>query len=45
VTLDVPDHQLETYQANGWTTVPGTYRFAVGDNSAHQATRASVSVR
>jgi len=44
VSLDVPESQLQTYQADGWTTVPGTYRFAVGDNSAHQPTGASLKV-
>ena len=44
VTMTVPDNQLETYQPSGWTVVPGTYRFAVGDSSASQPTGASVRV-
>ncbi len=45
VTMTVPDQQLATFQSGGWTTLPGTYRFAVGDSSARQPTAASVSVR
>jgi beta-glucosidase len=44
VTMTVPDNQLETYQPSGWTVVPGTYRFAVGDSSASQPTGASLRV-
>jgi beta-glucosidase len=44
VSLTVPDEQLETFRADRWTTVPGTYRFAVGDSSASQPSGASVSV-
>ena len=42
VTMTVPGTQLATFQPGGWTTVPGNYRFAVGDNSASQPTGASV---
>jgi len=44
ITLTVPDAQLSTFQTDGWETVPGTYRIAVGDSSASQPTRVSVQV-
>jgi beta-glucosidase len=44
VTLAVPVSRLQSYQAKGWTTVPGTYRIGVGDSSASQPTRVSVRV-
>jgi len=44
VTLTIQRKQLETFQANGWTTVPGNYRISVGDSSATQPTGTSISV-
>jgi beta-glucosidase len=44
VNLTVDDKQLETFQASGWTTVPGNYRITVGDSSATQPTGTSFSV-
>jgi beta-glucosidase len=44
VSLAVQDKQLETFQTSGWTTVPGDYRIAVGDNSATQPTSTSFSI-
>lgn len=44
VTLHVSDSQLATFQAAGWTTVPGTYSIGVGDSSASQPTHAVLTV-
>jgi beta-glucosidase len=44
VTLSVPAARLATYQAAGWTTVPGTYTIGVGDDSASQPTHAVLTV-
>ncbi len=44
VTLTVPASQLATFQASGWTTVPGTYTIGVGDSSASQPTHAVLTV-
>lgn len=38
VDLTIPASQLQTFQASGWTTVPGIYRIGVGDSSASQPT-------
>ena len=44
VTLTVPATRLRTYLGGRWTTVPGTYRFGVGDSSAPPPTQTSVPV-
>ncbi len=44
VTLDVPASAFESYLADGWTTVPGTYTISVGDSSANLPLSASVVV-
>ena len=44
VTLDVPAGELQSYLRGSWTTVPGTYRIGIGDNSAVQSVTASVTL-
>lgn len=44
VTMTVPRRALETYQASGWTTVPGQYLVGVGDSSASQPLHATFDV-
>jgi beta-glucosidase len=44
VTLDVPAGALRTYQDGGWTTVPGTYTFGVGQSSASQPLTVTTSL-
>ncbi len=44
VALDVPASALRTYQGGGWTTVPGTYTFGVGQSSASQPLAVTAAV-
>ncbi len=44
VTLAVPASALRIYQGSGWTTVPGTYTFGVGQSSASQPLAVTASV-
>ncbi len=44
VALDVPASALRTYQGGGWTTVPGTYTFGVGQSSASQPLAVTATV-
>ncbi len=45
VTWRLPRSQLRTYQAAGWTVIPGRYTLGVGDSSAAQPMHASFSYR
>jgi beta-glucosidase len=44
VTLDVPSSAFQSYVDGAWTTVPGTYGIGIGDSSASQPVKTSVSV-
>jgi beta-glucosidase len=44
VNLEVPASAFQSYLANGWTTVPGTYTISAGDSSANLPLSANVTV-